>query len=349
MPDDEKKEAKWNEIFRAGKYPRWPGAGKDDSDEWTDAEVATMAANYDAAWHPAPVVLGHTWTPGTPAAGFVAALRYDGGSLLARIEATNGEAGRRMVDGVKAGEYRAFSIEPVRDYFGKGPYLFRLAVLGGEPPRVPGMMPAQFSCRPPDGFSATAIPPTPFTNRNEDSMEKKDVEKVVDDHLASPPAWQRFKDSLFGAGAKPEQFAAQLDELSKKFDAAQKRNADLEKELSELKAGAKSKEAEQYAALAILDKKLAPAHKDSIVQMFSACGKEQADKFVATLSPVSLHLLKGVPAGTPVGDGGDAFDLYAASAVGQEQITDEAKRNGGNKELAVASIRKLWDGARASA
>lgn len=121
----------WIEIFRAGRHTDSAGQTRD----WTAADLATIARQYDPAHHEAPIVLGHP-AHDAPAYGWIEALKVEGDRLLAKPRQLAAE----FVQWVRDGKYKKVSIALYPDLT-----LRHLGFLGAMPPAVKGLAPAAFA------------------------------------------------------------------------------------------------------------------------------------------------------------------------------------------------------------
>lgn len=111
----------------------------------SDADVAAVAAVYDAAKHEAPIVIGHPSTD-APAYGWIKSLSADAG----RLHAEFGEVDEGFTDLVRAGRYKKVSASfytptaPNNPTPGKW-YLRHVGFLGAVPPAVKGLKAVAFA------------------------------------------------------------------------------------------------------------------------------------------------------------------------------------------------------------
>lgn len=128
-------------IFRAGRHTAMSG----QSFEFSEAEVAAIAASYDPAVHEAPIVVGHPKTD-APAYGWVRALDAEGAELFAEPDQVEPE----FAEMVRAGRFKRISAS----FYGpKSPanpvpgsyYLKHVGFLGAQPPAVKGLKAAEFA------------------------------------------------------------------------------------------------------------------------------------------------------------------------------------------------------------
>lgn len=139
------------EVFKAGKHRALNGQVY----EFSEADVAGIAAAYDPALQSGPIVLGHPKTD-DPAWGWVKGLTVENGRLVAETEKVDAA----FAEGVEAGRYRyvSASFYPPQDPANPKPgawYLRHVGFLGAQPPAVKGLHPA-FSEEPGDGLVAFA-------------------------------------------------------------------------------------------------------------------------------------------------------------------------------------------------
>lgn len=129
------------EVFRSGTFT--PMEGKTAT--ITERELQEIAASYDPALHPSPVVIGHPKTD-DPAYGWVDRIYVEGGKLKATLKETVSE----FADLVKEGRYKKVSISLFLPNSPANPkpgttYLKHVGFLGAASPAVPGLKPVQFS------------------------------------------------------------------------------------------------------------------------------------------------------------------------------------------------------------
>ncbi len=122
-------------IFRAGRHRTISGKVI----EFSEADLAAIAAAYDPAVHEAPLVAGHPKTD-DPAMGWVSGLKCVG----PRLEADFRQTDPAFAEAVKAGRYKHVSAafyapdSPNNPKPG-GYYLRHVGVLGAVPPAVKGL------------------------------------------------------------------------------------------------------------------------------------------------------------------------------------------------------------------
>lgn len=112
----------------------------------TAEDLAGLAARYDAASSPAPVVIGHPKTD-TPAYGWVESFSWDADSE--RLIAEIGELEPQFADAVSEGRYKKISMSfhmpgSTSNPAGDALYPKHVGFLGGAAPAVPGLQPVSF-------------------------------------------------------------------------------------------------------------------------------------------------------------------------------------------------------------
>jgi hypothetical protein len=128
-------------IFRAGRHA--PMAG--DPLDFSEADIAAMAAAYDPALLEAPLVVGHPATD-APAYGWVGALHARGGDLIAEPR----QVEPAFAELVQAGRYKRISASFYPPQHARNPkpgayYLKHVGFLGAAAPAVKGLKPIAFA------------------------------------------------------------------------------------------------------------------------------------------------------------------------------------------------------------
>lgn len=123
------------QVFKAGRHRS--NSGK--VFEFSEADVAQIAASYDPALHGAPIVLGHPKS-NDPAWGWVKGLSVEAGVLVAEPERVDAA----FAEGVEAGRYRYVSASFYTPDDAANPkpgawYLRHVGYLGAQPPAVKGL------------------------------------------------------------------------------------------------------------------------------------------------------------------------------------------------------------------
>lgn len=123
------------EVFKAGKHRDVNGTDY----EFSEADVASIAAAYDPALQAAPLVLGHPKT-NDPAWGWAKSLAVEDGKIVAHPEKVD----PAFAEGVEAGRYRYVSASFYKPTDPRNPkpgswYLRHIGFLGAQPPAVKGL------------------------------------------------------------------------------------------------------------------------------------------------------------------------------------------------------------------
>lgn len=137
------------EVFKAGKHRAMDGAEYD----FSEADVAAIAAAYDPAVLMSPIVLGHPKTD-HPAWGWAKGYSAEAGVLFAETQQVNAD----FAAGVEGGSYKYVSLSLYAPTDSRNPkpgtwYPRHIGYLGAQPPAVKGLTPA-FSEAPEDGLVA---------------------------------------------------------------------------------------------------------------------------------------------------------------------------------------------------
>lgn len=128
-------------IFKPGRFTAMNGQAL----EFSDADVAAIAAHYQPSISRAPLVLGHP-EHNSPAYGWVQSVNYADNLLSVMPEAVNPE----FADWVNQGYYQTVSASLYQKDHPNNPtpghyYLRHVGFLGGNPPAVKGLPPPEFS------------------------------------------------------------------------------------------------------------------------------------------------------------------------------------------------------------
>lgn len=122
---------KWFEIFRSGIHTDSAGV----SHTYSDADLDTIAANYNPQHSEAPLVIGHPKT-NEPAYGWVGELKRFGTSLFAKAKSIVPEFEQAIKDGLFT--KRSIALNPDNT-------LRHVGFLGAVPPAVKGMQDLAFA------------------------------------------------------------------------------------------------------------------------------------------------------------------------------------------------------------
>ena len=237
-------------IFRAGRHRTITG----QTVEFSESDLAAIAAAYDAAVHEAPVVVGHPKTD-DPAMGWVSGLKCVG----LRLEADFRQMDPAFAEAVDAGRYKHVSAAfyaPNSPHNPKpgGYYLRHVGVLGAVPPAVKGLGPLSF-----------AEDDTLFL-----AFGEEDAAPSGDTPPADPPDG--------GANHEPKE-----EPMNGKTDSAAE-NAALRKELEDMRALMAKQEAERrhadnlaFAEGLVSSGRLAPAGRDVVAATLDALTTPKED------------------------------------------------------------------------
>lgn len=237
-------------IFRAGRHRTIGGR----TVEFSEAELAAIAAAYDPAVHEAPLVAGHPKTD-DPAMGWVSGLKCAG----SRLEAEFRQVDPAFAEAVDAGRYKHVSAafyapDSPRNPKPGGYYLRHVGVLGAVPPAVKGLGPLTFA-------------------------EDDTVFLAFGEEDTAPPEETPPADS---PNTEPEE-----EPMDKKVEPAggtAAENAALKKELEEMKARMARQEAERrhadnlaFAEGLVSSGRLAPAGRDVVTATLDALTAPKED------------------------------------------------------------------------
>ena len=234
-------------IFRAGLHRTIGGR----TVEFSEADLAAVAAAYDTAVHEAPLVIGHPKTD-DPAMGWVSGLKCAG----PRLEADFRQMDPAFAEAVEAGRYKHVSAAfyaPDSPHNPKpgGYYLRHVGVLGAVPPAVKGLGPLAFA---------------------EDDIVFLAFGEEENTPPADPPA--------DGANHEPKE-----EPMNGKTDSGTAaENAALRKELEDMKARMARQEAERrhadnlaFAEGLVSSGRLAPAGRDVVAATLDALTTPKED------------------------------------------------------------------------
>lgn len=131
------------EVLRAGTFTPMEGAAV----TFTAADLAALAATYDAETAPAPVVVGHPKTD-DPAFGWARSFAFD--ETTGRLSAEIGEIAPEFETAVAEGRYKKISLSLFGPAAPGNPkpghwYPKHIGFLGAAAPAVPGLKPVQFT------------------------------------------------------------------------------------------------------------------------------------------------------------------------------------------------------------
>jgi len=230
------------EIFRAGRHIDDAGGVH----EFSEADVAAMAAGYDPTLREAPLCVGHPQSD-RPAYGWVAALTGDAGVL--RMNSRQVEP--RFAEMVADGRYKKRSAAFYSPEHPSNPrpgqwYLRHVAWLGAQPPAIAGLKDPQFAeSDSPEGAICFSEAVTP--HHQEKTMDEE-TKKRLEEADAAIAAAKQAKDA---AEAEAKRAKEQLTQF-----AEQQRNERHVQHVAFCEAavqGAKLRKNQAAAAVAVLD------------------------------------------------------------------------------------------------
>lgn len=217
---------KFIEVLRTGTFTA--KSGKPVS--FTGADLDAIAANYDPAKNPAPLVFGHP-VDSDPAFGWAEEFKRDGDILMARFKDVP-EVVKTLVNN---GHYKKVSISLAADK----KTVRHVGLLGAVPPAVPGLADVKFS----EGESLIIE----MSSKEEAGMDVEVLKKKLEDEEKKRKAAEERADA-----AEKGQKAAET-ELSSIKDEADKKV--VESKISDLIAKGKllpaNKDAVEAVALAL--------------------------------------------------------------------------------------------------
>ena len=342
------------EVFKAGRHRAIDGQFY----EFSEADVAAIAAAYDPALQSGPIVIGHPKTD-DPAWGWVKGLTVHDGKLIAETEKVDAA----FAEGVEAGRYRYVSssfyapADPANPKPGAW-YLRHVGYLGAQPPAVKGLQPA-FSETPAESLVAFAsadadVVKDIFRGLREWFIEKEGLEiadrilprwwlDMVDlEPQPTAPAFAEGAETVAGQGEDTVAGAGAADALAG-GEAADPAFAERSAELDVREASIRQREVafaegvRQRARAedgAFLDGlvgagRLPPVQRDRVAGLLARLGGDQTVAFAeADADPRAemRQLLEGLGVSIQFAEfsGGDGFDPSSAAAA--PQIAGEIAR-----------------------
>lgn len=213
---------------------------------FSEGDLAATVAAYDPALHEAPVVIGHPKTD-DPAMGWVSGLRCAG----PRLEADFRQLDPAFAEAVEAGRYRHVSAAFYAPDSPRNPkpgvyYLRHVGALGATPPSVKGLGPLTFAED--DTVFIAFGEDDPADNPSEEPMDKK------------------------------------TDTASALALAKEAENAELRRQIDEMKARMEKQEADRrhadnvaFAEGLVASGRLAAAHRGIVAATLDALGTPQED------------------------------------------------------------------------
>lgn len=202
---------------------------------FTEDDLATIAKNYDPAFHEAPAVIGHPIENG-PAYGWIKGLQARGGKLMATMDLLP-----EFVETLRKGLFKKRSASLYPDLDGKGLYLRHVGFLGATPPAIKGLADIALG----DGQNAVTFE---FSNKEKETMSWKDkvkglftqaIDEIPEGTVQGDPSPVHFSEADV---AKREEEAAKKarEQALLEFEET-RRKLDVERRAEACKALAKQK------------------------------------------------------------------------------------------------------------
>lgn len=206
---------------------------------WTIADLDKIVYQFQNVHKDAPICVGHPKT-NSPAYGWLKDVQRIGNSLYCGFKDVQDE----FIEAVKKGLFKNRSISLDKDL-----NIRHLAFLGGQAPAIKGLESFCFQ----DEQNTQDIEIAEFsdiedTQQKEIKEEKEKIMKTI------------------------EELQAQLSDKDKEIES-------LRQQIAEREAARKTKEFEDFCESAIADGHILPKHKESIVNILTACDKMQTFNF----------------------------------------------------------------------
>lgn len=320
----------------------------------TAANIADVAAGYNADVAPAPVVMGHP-APGhdhsAPAFGAISGVRAEGDRLFVKIKNLAQEA----VDGVRQSRILNRSVafwhpqHPSNPTPGKFS-LRHLGLLGGSPPAIPNLPPLRFAADDADTLLADGDPGAPMIYAAPDAPQEIDYQAVADKvaaiikPAADPAPEPKPKGKEFAVADEAE-LKAREEELAKREADLKAKEAqfaaDEEARAKQAKAAAETANTE-FAAQLVKDGKFPAGHQQDLVQILNALPGESLT-FSGDKSEAPADALKRI-----LGAAEPVIRFEQLSPTGQPQFAAGGEGDEEAKALAEASQRQsnAWRGGQ---
>ena len=273
------------EVFRPGTF--LPMAG--DAVTYSAEDLRAIAAGYDFAAAPAPIVVGHPKTD-APAFGWATGFDYD--EVTDRLFATIGDLEPAFADAVKAKRYRKVSMSFFRPDAANNPkpgawYPKHIGFLGGAAPAVSGLTPVSFADDAQaltfefgePGFEQTASMLRSLRDFFIEKFGLETADKVL-------PAYQLewldnteiAKPAIAPSFSEPqEQDVTKPNEAE--FAAREAGVAAREQKLAERERQLRHEDNVAFAETLVSEGRLLPASKDKVVQLLDAAPAEATVSF----------------------------------------------------------------------
>ncbi|WJY18685.1 hypothetical protein QQS45_00070 [Alteriqipengyuania flavescens] len=236
------------------------------------ADLAAIAAGYDADSDPAPLVIGHPEMD-DPAYGWVGSLAVEDGELVARPDRISPAFAER----VRQGDYRKVSArlyEPAHPHNPKPGnwYLKHVGFLGAHAAGIKGLGTVQFAeCEPGEAITIHTEPET-------------EKEPAMATPTATPSAQTAAPAETAPAQTASAATSPNESSFAERSAALDRREADIAKrEADQAKAAKAARHAANvsFAEGLIGEAKLAPAGKDLVIGVLDALGELETDAEVS--------------------------------------------------------------------
>ncbi|MFO1038140.1 MAG: hypothetical protein U1E45_14985 [Geminicoccaceae bacterium] len=343
----------------------------------TAADLAAIAAGYDAGRHEAPIVVGHPRTD-DPAYGWVKSLRLaEDGTLEAEAD----DVDQGFADLVRAGRYRKVSAALYRPDDANHPRpgvwaLRHVGFLGAQPPAVKGLRPVQLG----EADEATIIElsesdwayairavATSFAALRDFLIDDKGLD-IADRVL---PAWSI--DTLREAASRPamepdatpsfseeqgmdptlaereQALAVREADLASRAQALDARSEELAKAARDMRARGHQATAEALLA----DGRITPAELPTVVTLLGVLDGDGVELAEGQETPATqlAKLLRGLPARIDLAErvrGGDALDAEDPQAVARAAEAWRAEQQSLGVIVGYAEAVRHVTGSRAA-
>lgn len=307
-------------IFRAGRHTAVDGREL----EFSAADLATIAAGYDAANDGAPLVVGHPQLD-APAYGWVKGLKVEGDVLYAEPHQVDAQ----FAEMVNAGRFKKISASLYLPDSPGNPkpgqlYLRHVGFLGAAAPAVKGLKAAsfgegdsltvEFAAQPMSGFGTRVASLFRALRAHLSKTTGEDLGGILpDDALASlessSAATASTAGASFAAPANQEHPMSQADKATADFaereEQLKKDSAALaarEQALAEREKKARRDDAAQFAENLVKAGKLLPREAAPVVELLLALPAAEPLSFAegeATVSKPAADVLRGFLDGLP--------------------------------------------------
>ena len=245
-------------IFSSGKHTDSKGNTK----EWTNDDLDKICYQFKNVHSTVPICVGHPQT-NSPAYGWLKDVRRIGGNLYCSFKDVQTE----FKEALKRGLFKNRSISLDKDL-----NIRHLAFLGGQAPAIKGL--EQFCFQDLDFEDCEIYEVSDFCDAE---TKVDDTEQIQQELLSEQKNEQESEDEENVMGNNKEVNVEESKKLQEELDAKSLENSKLKEEIESLKNSQKLKEFEDFTNSAIEKGNILPKHKESIINILSACDK--AEKF----------------------------------------------------------------------